>query len=457
MHAPPVRAAAPFRTAAAALVLVGSLALASCSNVAEVYRELEADVAGGNYLRAIQVVRANSSVYGEKARVLYNLDLGLLYHYAGYPDSSSRYLFTAEREIQDLYTKSISLAAISFLTNDNVLPYDGEDFEKVMINAFLALNYAQKGEADEALVEARKVDLKLRELSREYQGKNRYQEDAFVRYLAGVLYETGGELNDAFISYRKALEAYGTYAREFGTPAPHCLLDDLVRTAAVMGFEEDARRYEQLGGRPFAEADRNLGSILVVAYAGRGPVKQEVRPSVTVADSAGTLHTFQIALPKFVPRMKGVRTFHVRAQRASASPAAEPEASGTTQLAQNLTAIAEKCLDDRLTLVYLKSGGRALLKFLAAEKAKAELKKKDDKLTNLLGSLAVDLAVGASEQADLRAWGTLPAQIQLARLSLPPGIYTVSVRASDGGREVASDSVAVRPGKTEFVIVDDIR
>ena len=69
-------------------------------------------------MRAIQTLRGGSSLYGEKSRVLYNLDMGLLYHYAGMPDSSTHYLAAAEQEIQELYTKSVSLAVISFLTND---------------------------------------------------------------------------------------------------------------------------------------------------------------------------------------------------------------------------------------------------------------------------------------------------------------------------------------------------
>ena len=132
-------------------------------------------------------------------------------------------------------------------------------------------------------------------------------------------------------------------------------------------------------------------------------------------------------------------------------------AASRTEVAQDVTAIAEKCLEDRLALIYLKSGGRALLKFLAAEKAKAELKKKDDKVVNLLGSIAVDLVVGVTERADLRVWGTLPAQVQLARLFLPPGRYTVGVRSSDGGLELRERNISVRSGKTEFVVVDDIR
>ena len=46
---------------------------------------------------------------------------------------------------------------------------------------------------------------------------------------------------------------------------------------------------------------------------------------------------------------------------------------------------------------------------------------------------------------------------QLARLNVPPGKYAVSVRSSDRGFEIPQDQVTVTSGKTEFVIVDDIR
>ena len=110
----------------------------------------------------------------------------------------------------------------------------------MLINAFLALNYVEKGEPDEALVEARKVDEKLRVYAKEYDGKNTYKEDAFIRYLMGVLYESRGEINDAYISYKKAYETYAVYTKDYGTRAPSFLLDDLVRTATLMAFDGES-------------------------------------------------------------------------------------------------------------------------------------------------------------------------------------------------------------------------
>jgi hypothetical protein len=427
-----------------------SLFLISCSTSIQLQRALEENISKGEYLQAIETIKNNKSAYSEKNSVLYKLDLGLLFHYAGIPDSSNQYLFSAEKEIDDLYTQSISQHALSFLLNDNVLPYEGEDFEKVLVNIFLALNFVEKGLTDEALVEARKVDLKLREYSRQYEGKNKYQEDAFMRYLAGALYESSAERNDAFISYRKSYETYKNYLKEYGTRPPNFLLDDLVRTATLMGFNDEADYYKTLGGKPYIPSAE--GSILIIVYSGKGPVKTEIRPTVSIPDSAGIIHTFQVALPKFLSRHKLSRTYNVQAASLSDT------ISTTTHLAEDITAIAEKTLEDRLAYTYLKSGGRALLKFLASEKMKKELNKDGDKKgRNLLGSLAIDLFVGATEQADTRTWQTLPAEIQLARFNLPPGKYNLTAESSDGGFRLRDEVVRVGSGKTSFIILDDVR
>lgn len=432
------------------LVSALSFFLISCSSSIQLQRALEENISRGEYLQAVETIKKNKSAYGEKNSVLYKLDLGLLFHYAGIPDSSNQYFFSAEKEIDDLYTQSISQHALSFLLNDNVLPYEGEDFEKVLVNIFLALNFTDKGLTDEALVEARKVDLKLREYSRQYEGKNKYQEDAFVRYLAGALYESSGEINDAFISYRKSYETYKNYLKEYGTRPPNFLLDDLVRTATLMGFNDEADYYKTLGGKPYTPSAE--GSMLIIVYSGKGPVKTEIRPTVSIPDSAGILHTFQVALPKFLSRHKLSRTYNVQAVSLTDTILT------TTHLAENITAIAENTLEDRLAYTYLKSGGRALLKFLASEKMKKELNKDSDKKgRNLLGSIAIDLFVGATEQADTRTWQTLPAEIQIARFNLPSGKYNLTAEFSDGGFRLRDEVVRVSNGKTSFIILDDIR
>ncbi|HZY10317.1 MAG TPA: hypothetical protein VFF29_04110 [Bacteroidota bacterium] len=432
--------------------IISAFLFISCATSGGFYSTVDGNISDGKYEEALKTVRENRSWYGDKSSVLFNFDMGLLYHYAGEHDSSLAYFFAAEKEIDDLYTKSISQEVLSFMINDNILPYEGEDFEKVLVNIFLALNYAEEGMIEDALVEARKVDLKLREYAHQYDDKNKYQEDAFIRYIAGVLYETGGEINDAFISYKKSFEAYKTYENEYGTKAPSFLLDDLVRTGMLMEFTDEVEQYRGMGGRWEAHEGLTEGNILVIVYTGKGPAKQEIKKTVTIPDTSGVLHTFQIALPEFQPRYQKPRSYDVHIV------AADDSITAATTCAENITAIAQRVLEDRLGLIYLKSGGRAVLKFLAAEKIKGEMKKDDkNKVKNFLGSLAVDLVVGATEQADTRSWRTLPSEIQLVKLSLKPGDYLLNVKASDAGYSLREVSMKVQRGKTSFVIVDDVR
>ncbi|RMH78741.1 MAG: hypothetical protein D6681_19795, partial [Calditrichaeota bacterium] len=251
-------------------------------------------------------------------------------------------------------------------------------------------------------------------------------------------------------------------------------LDDLVRTATLMQFSEERDRFLAAGGHPYDPAtEGDLGSLLVVIYAGKGPIKVETRTRVSIPDSSGIVHTFTVALPKFQPRYQGRRRYKV--------VAASPDDSLTTRsvVAADITTLAEKSLNDRLGLIYLKSGGRALLKFLAAEKIKSKWKSKPKKkkkpngktdnaeeteedsggsfLGNFFKSLFVDAVVEVSERADTRCWRTLPAQIQLARLHLPPGEYSLRVSANDGGFQMSESPVEINSRRTTFVIVDDVR
>ena len=417
----------------------------------EFYKQVDAEVASDRFASAARLVEDNKESYGKNSAVLYNLESGLLLHYAGDYELSNTHFLESEREMDDLYTQSVSKGVGSMVLNDNLLPYEGEDFEKVYVNLFLALNYARLGKLGDALVEARKVDLKLKEYSRQYEGKNSYKQDAFVRYIMGVLYEADGEVNDAFISYRDAYQGYKAYDTLFATKCPSYLKADLVRTAGRLGFQNELTEYEKEFGIKYTPSPPNLGTLLVVIYSGRGPVKEEVKLRVSIMDNEGTVHTFVAAVPKFRSRQNWVSTYNVSANGNGVSDATESE------LGEDVNAIAGKSLDERISLIYLKTAGRALLKFLAAEQAKKEVKKQNDSpLANFLTSVVVDAAYDASEKADVRTWRTLPHDIQIALLRLPAGDFTVGV-ISQNGEPVMSKTVAITPGTLSVETVTDIR
>ncbi len=430
------------------VIAIIAFLLVSCTGMkTSFYPKVEKNLWQGNYQQAASSLQKNKKQFGKKNAVLFHLEAGLLEHYAGNYKKSNLHLFAAEKEMQRLYTKSITTSVASMLTNDNELPYEGENFEKVLVNLFLSLNYLQMGKLEDALVEARKVDVKLNEFSREYKGKNVYREDAFVRYLMGTIYEAEGEFNDAFISYTKAYEAFGLYEKQFSTPMPEALKRDLVRTAALLDFQDEKEQYEREFDLNYSEEKKSFGSVVVIIYSGKSPIKKEIKISPTILDNDGVPHTFAIALPKFHARSKSNRYYNVRLSSPQHSFVKQAERF------EDITNIAEKDLKDRLDLIYLKAGGRAVLKFLAIEAAKKETKGKS-KLANFLVGSLLDATYTASEKADLRTWRSLPDQIQVARLIVPAGQY--HFKLASGQKKLKTSSVRVLPNQITFEIVSDV-
>ena len=201
--------------------IVTLIIISACGPATHHYAQVNVHLVEERYEEADKVIEDQEKKYGKRNLVLYDFDRALTLHLAGRYKESNGFLERAENRIDELYTKSITSEISAMFTNDNRLPYEGEDFEKVMVNILGALNYVYLGEWDEALVEGRKVDLKLNLINDRYEKKNIYKEDAFARYLSGILFESQGELNDAFIAYRKAFEAYRVYQNTMEPPSLH--------------------------------------------------------------------------------------------------------------------------------------------------------------------------------------------------------------------------------------------
>lgn len=262
-----------------ALLQSGVLFLSACAPVTTHYAFVEKHIAAHNPIGADTVIEKEEKGYGDNSRLLYFLDRGMTLSLAGQHEKSSQMLDRAAQTADELYTQSLTRHGAALLTNDNLLPYSGEDFERVFIHLISALNYAQMDLLDEALVECRRVDTQLNSINDRYQDKkNGYKEDAFARYLSGVLYEARGEVNDAFLSYRKAFETYRDWAETYQTPIPPMIVADLLRTTDALHLQDEHEAYQ----RDFpttlwtkSEALSPQGEIVVISLNGKSPRKED--------------------------------------------------------------------------------------------------------------------------------------------------------------------------------------
>lgn len=437
--------------------------------------------------------------------LLRELHRAALLHYDGQYAESNELLQAAELEIEDRFTKSVSRAALSVLTNDRVLAYNPPAFERIMLHYYGALNYLALDDPDEAAVEARRLSALL---VREADGWTDARDDRFRRglhYFAGAVFEVAGETNAAEVAYRNAWEGWdlspgrperdsswqadsslargvaaltpALIVRDAGPPADSgevvLLLETgfvahrVERALAVPIFSndlsrlksgDDARRYNA----GLCVASRSLGSRAAI------DVDDCARPS------GKSLFVVTVAWPEMRRSSETVRGVRLAAYPADTRdnpaitagltttgagdvlPPDMPADSTTvrTRLTIDLSSVATSEFDARIGGIVAKAIVRAAAKYSVVQAVKKEVREDNETLGDIVGLIGNAAAV-ASERADTRSWHLLPGAIRVARLSLPAGTHHVSLEleSSPGTRakSIALGEVTVRPGSVTIL------
>ncbi len=212
--------------------------------------------------------------------------------------------------------------------------------------------------------------------------------------------------------------------------------------------------------------DPAKAQLIVISYHGQGPKKEDLFIDVPVSLDALYLGgPYQIGLAGIhritrggeallygihgqIARVALPRLAH-DAPRMPASTICdrghESTASFKTQSERvyDIAAVAEKNLDDDYDGLVLRAVARTAMKMAAAEgigigaRASA-VRNNQDWVGSLVGSIARILAL-TTEEADIRSWRTLPGEIQLTRLWVEPGDYSVAIQSMDyQGRRLES-------------------
>ena len=428
--------------------------LAGCGPSVNRYLLIDASLRAHDVKGADAIVQQAEKEYDGGSRVLYGMDRGMTLQLVGDYQQSNAVLEQAEDELDRLYTRKIRTQALAFMTNDTALPYEGDPYEQVLINVLKALNYAVLGQWQDALVEARRIDHRLNVLSDRTQEKHAYRDDGFARYLSGILYESTGDVNNAFIAYRKAYETFDATRAWSHTSVPSQLREDLLRTSEAMHFTQELAEYRRLFPDTKWETNQSLqqlAQVVVISYNGRAPRKEDQFLDLPISLNALQLVLFnrgivqqnrrsnqamdtvlyglngrvvRVALPRLIPQKTQVSVDTV-----SLIPDNGARVTVNTELVHNVTALAEKALSERMAGITAKALARAATKFAFAEGATRGAQHAVGRdaapwVGLLVGLLTKGLAV-ASEEADTRSWQTLPDEIHLARVWVPPGRYQV--------------------------------
>jgi len=451
------------------------LLLNGCATYSDSFSAIERDLSTQQFDAALQRIEAQA---GQKnQRVLYHLNKGMVLRMQRDFVGSNLALEAAKQEIEQLYASSVSENALSFIVNDATTRYAGDDYEQVLLHLYMALNFLELGQRDAARVEALQIDLKLRELG-EKSEISRMSEHAFSRYLTALIYEDDGEWSDAMIAYRKAYEEYkeissnksGNAETMVAAPdmIPDVLKRDLLRTSHKLGLRDEEMKYQKEFGispsknatpeKKSAPEKKGLaepGELVFILHNGLAPIKRE--QAATLFDPISG-QIVRIALPYYESRFNPLVAARISVMP-QAVPNAEPSntspgnalnensnetiAAVQTELMENVDGVAKQALAVRMAAITARSLARAVakVKMQQAVTKSAERGSNNEALPNLLGGFAMQIAAIATERADTRSWLTLPANMQLARLPLPPGKYQIRVEFLAAGGQVLDSKI----------------
>jgi len=300
-----------------------------CATYGQGTRAVGQNLAAGQYDAARAAIKKEIKDDG-KDRLLYYMELGLIDHLSGHYRRSNRALGQAARIAEDLETTRARDLLKVALTSPRQGDYPGSLFERAFIHYYKSLNYtllalenpAQRQEHLEgARIESRKVDVMLTALANKegnyqdvedkkgklfsqlmkifdaLQGRTLdkdwlvYREDAYIRYMTGLTYESNGEFGDARIAYQKAAELYEKgYAKQYalGTQITEQAWFDTIRMMQREGgfgseWPELAEKKLSASMRKKLKAFKRDGAqLVVVTHTGMIPKRQEMNIHLTL-------------------------------------------------------------------------------------------------------------------------------------------------------------------------------
>ena len=474
-----------FLTVLLSLLLLLALDCAYIQTQVGHYKDIEENLSSRLYSRAAEKIEQARSEgkYAEKDKVLYYMDMGIALHFAQRYKESNEYLEKAEIAIEENFTKSISKMAISFLLNDNALDYPGEDYEDIFTNIIKSLNYTHLYEQEDAMVEVKRINLKLNKLHDKYSNMaEQLSESEKIKENEENIRFVPGETNLRY-------SITGTYLSMLGYKSIGKWDDvDIDRKKLI---EASSGRLEDFSKEVLSTINNSMISVYTFCFVGKSPVKVQ---STLLLDYDPDLNMARIMLPgkknKEIHsfRYKGDDELHIKfaiptiVKRKTRIQSVRTVIDGTAYLEmrmiEDLGQIAEETFKIKKPLIYLRAALRTLIKAAIDSKAKEKIDKKyeenkdeeneeDEKkeleergknkfMAGLL-KFAVDAVTDATENADLRCWRTMPGKVYGGKIDLTPGEYEITFEYLDAkGNVIDREKKTLSVTKNNLNIVEGV-
>ncbi|MGV6860260.1 MAG: COG3014 family protein [Putridiphycobacter sp.] len=410
------------------------IGVTSCATYHHKINKTKSALIATDYDKAKNAIDKNKFLHKRRNLLLYHLEIGKVFHLQQQYDSSNFHLNIADDMMEQMSTL-VDITKTT-LVNEAIKNYKAAPHETILIHYYKALNYLYLNNKEDALVEARRLNLKQQKINIAKHGKdNKYSQDPFGLMLMGMIYESSNDFNNAFIAYRNAYETYQN-SSIFKGKMPESLPFDVVRTAKQTGIQHPITNFT---GNPFQTKGKG-GELILFWENGIAPAKAEKNMIFTInkANGQGAYiftdmnNTFQIPFnynfnssdpnsiqPSDIGLLRVASAFYVSSK--NQNHFARLTVNGENYpiyLGEDIESLAFKLeREDQL-----KNLGIKLMRVMV--KKITEIKVAE---ANEFAGIAVSIANFAMEKSDTRNWQSLPNEIYFTRIPLDPGKNTIEL------------------------------
>lgn len=419
-------------------LVVAAVFVAGCSGPNRFLADVQDDYAAGRFASANDRLQ---ELEDKKPfnRHVYALNRGVTELALARPEAAVSAMRQARDRMDELASEDYGSWFSATLESDTQLAYPGEDYEQVLVRAMLSIADLMAGGGD-ADAFANQVLERQQEIIDAFQDddgtqpKKAYKLVGFGAYLRAILHEDRPlEVDVAEREYRKLADL---------EPAYPFAAEDIERVS---------------NGRHAGEGN---GVIHVIALLGRAPYKVEVPEQVSTEAMQIAQVVLAVIRNQFtIPNLQSVKIpaleYHTN-NPARVFVDVNGKPSAETVVVTDVEDVATQQFDVLHDWIVARAVLRRVFKLGVTEGAKALVghAKPEEQLIGL-GIDVIGNIWTAQERADLRCWALLPATFQAARIEVPEGVHTVTLRAASADRpdgKACSVDVRVRRGTNTYVV-----
>ncbi len=456
-------------------LLAGLLGLAGCQTYNSKSAGMYSAWQGGNAeAAASEATRRAEEAAGGRDELLWRLEQGTTLAKAGQLENSTEAFDRAESLVNQFENDAkIKLGGrtASLLTNQAVLPYRGRAYDKIMMNAYKALNYMEADNPAAARVELNRAMQRQRDAVDENSRRIQEAVDQAEAARKGRLEKTDGSTAPGYDVARaqedprfaNATEAemnrledhilpYADYVNPFAV-----FLDGLffcyygVDGSDLERARKSFERVAAMSPGPYTEADRAMAERV----ASGGPV-DIVTYLVFATGSAPTRSENKIEIPLWLVSRE-VSYVAASFPRLEFSSRYSPQLIAfnndgeeyPTQMLCSMDSVIARDFRNEWPAVMTNTLLTTAVKALAGYALEDSVKREDEAVRFL--AQIVNIGYQASTNvADLRTWTTLPKAFTYVRMPTPED-GQVNFKAG-----MYDSSVEVVPGKANFILVRSV-